>query len=116
MKKTSILLLAIFTIFSAQAADIPLNDQLIRAVEANNVRLVNRLLRLGADANYSNGAPLKFAILHRNKTIIEYLIVRGAKPNYKTEGSQFSSPLEFAKNQNVPKEIITLLELYGHEQ
>jgi hypothetical protein len=113
MNKTAIL--AIFTIFSIQAADISLNDQLFNAIESNldKTPLIDDLLNQKADPNYNNGAPLKLAILKRDKPLIEHLIIHGADPKYKKKGSQFSSPLEFAKNPkfNIPLEIIFILEL-----
>ncbi len=80
-----------------------LNNQLIEAIDGNNVKQVNKLLEQGANPNtpyYSYRIPLHLATENNFITIVQLLLDKGADPNITdiTGGT----PLRAAAGLNLP--------------
>jgi ankyrin repeat protein len=87
-----------------------LGDELIAAVEQNEVTKATQLIRQGADVNYIHlgASPLTWALyLKRHKKLVKFLIEHGADVNY--FGSNRITPLMIACTNGNEKLIYLLL-------
>jgi len=82
--------------------------QLFRAIDAENLELVNQLLDEGIDPNYENNEILRSACKTNNYKIVKTLLDHGADPNYSSDIT--NDPLIFDTNSF---KIVKLLHIHG---
>jgi ankyrin repeat protein len=106
----------------------PLRDQLLSAIDKEDVKTASEILTSGIDLNVPcaelDGAPaLFFAILKGNHAMVQLMLEHGANPNYRADepvASIYSpKPLDLARQARMLMDwekydaIVKLLEKFG---
>ena len=80
------------------------NFRLLAEAKKGNIEEVQRLVREGADVNWSHSAALQAAIIHNHEEIAIFLVLNGAKNPLRPEvGSK--KLYEFVKFYNKLKDL-----------
>ena len=97
---------------SVYRAQQKINEQLLGAVEANNIKAVQQLLKQGADINYADAHKITALYLAASKGLLQmvsYLLVRGADVNQRSLFG--NTPLHGAALQSSPEKLEVAREL-----
>ncbi len=98
--------------YSVYRAQQQINEQLLQAVSANNIKKVQQLLKQGADINYSDThriTPLYLAASKGLLQIVSFLIIRGADINQQSIFG--NTPLHGATLQSSEEKLEVAREL-----
>jgi len=83
------------TLSAVSQADDNRDLDLLDAIKANDTKLAKTIIDSGLDLDYEiNGSPLILAIKSKNIELIEYLLLKGADPEY--QGYFYYLPLHLA--------------------
>jgi ankyrin repeat protein len=83
------------------------NDMLIDAIDLSDSNLIQEAINIGADVNFSNGKPLRWAVMTGNLPIVHKLVTLGANVN----ANKSDAIIRAASDGNLP--IVNYLIMKG---